>query len=82
MHFLRLIFLVCTINFTLFGQSTSLYGTWGAFEKKESILFVLNKDGSGSFDGIAFSYKIQENELVATFDYGVFNYDYILKDNQ
>ena len=82
MYFLRLIFFVCTINFTLFGQSTSLYGTWEAFEKKESILFVLNKDGSGSFDGIAFSYKIQENELVATFDYGVFNYDYLLKNNQ
>ncbi|MBC7390847.1 MAG: hypothetical protein H7329_16690 [Opitutaceae bacterium] len=79
---MRLIFLICSINLTLFGQSTGLYGTWEAFEKKESILFVLNKDGSGSFDGIAFSYKIQENELVATFDYGVFNYDYLLKDNQ
>ncbi len=82
MHFLRLFFLVSSINFSLFGQSAVLNGTWEAFEKKERILFVLNNDGTGSFDGIAFSYKIQEKELIATFDYGIFNYDYELKDNQ
>ena len=82
MHFLRLIFLLCSVNFSLFAQNAGLYGTWQSFEKKESILFILNKDESGSFDGIAFTYKIQESELVATFDYGVFNYDFELKSSQ
>jgi hypothetical protein len=73
-------FLFCLLPFLSIAQSTSIIGEWEATDKKDKIRLVLNNDFSGSFDGITFSYVLEEKELVATYDYGVFHYEYELKN--
>lgn len=64
------------------AQNLDLFGKWETMEKNEKIVLLLNNDNSGSFDGIAFLFVIDGNEIAATYDYGIFHYEYELKGNQ
>ena len=78
MQFWRSLCLIALSSGTLFAQKAEMIGRWEAIEDKERIIFTLDQDGSGSFDGITFTYKIEGNELEATFFYGIFHYVYEL----
>lgn len=63
---------------SLFAQKAELVGRWEAIEGKERIILALEDDDSGTFDGMSFTYKIEGNELIATFFYGIFHYNFEL----
>ena len=78
MKFSHLFFGLMLAPFYLFAQKTELVGHWEAMEGKERIILTLDDDDSGTFDGMSFTYKIEGNELVTTFFYGIFHYNFEL----
>jgi hypothetical protein len=65
-----------------FAQKTALIGEWETMDKKEKIKFELLADASGSFDGMPFLYEADNKQIITTYEYGVFHYEYELKNNQ
>lgn len=78
MKFSHIIFSLMLAPISLFAQKAELVGHWEAMEGKERIILILDDDDSGTFDGMSFTYKIEGNELIATFFYGIFHYNFEL----
>ncbi len=65
-----------------FSQQPSLAGQWETKEQDQILVLHFAPDGNGTFDGTSFLYEVQGKEITATYDYGIFNYEYELKNNQ
>jgi hypothetical protein len=76
MKFFVLIFSLIITSYSVFAQKAELVGRWEAKEGKEHIILVFDEDDSGTFDGMAFTYVVEGDELIATFFYGIFHYKY------
>ncbi len=74
MRFFYIIIVAVFSSLSIFAQNTDLEGRWESAEGNEKVFLTIEKDGSGSFDGIFFTYTIEGNELIATYFYGIFHY--------
>jgi len=82
MKILYILFCFFFASVSSFAQKAELIGRWEVMEDKNRVILTFDEDDSGSFDGMSFTYKIEGKELIATFFYGVFHYEFELSQDK
>ena len=64
------------------ATGNGIEGTWSNTEFGFEMVLMLNKDGSGEFDGDIVKYKVSRNQLDLITEEGTTTYQFILKENR